>query len=367
MNIAVIYGGKSCEHNISVITGVQVLNAVKGHNVVPIYIDNRGIWHTGKNLGDINNYKQRGRLKTRRVYLKPGDGYLYAERHKRLAAIDCAVLCNHGAGGEDGSLQGLLQLCGIPYTGSGVAASACGMDKALMKKLFKADRLPVVPYAAVTREAFDADIKAVFARLKKLGYPVIVKPASGGSSIGIGMAHDGKELLNALHVAFMWDNTVVAERALTDFVELNCAVLGDRETVITSEVEQPVGWSEFLSFADKYEKSKFKSENGGRLMPAAVPDETRAAVREAAERAFRSVGAAGVARVDFMLDRAADKLYVNEINTIPGSLAHYLFSFDGMDFSALLDRLIGLAVKEKERQDRLQFVYTSTYKLRGKE
>lgn len=187
-------------------------------------------------------------------------------------------------------------------------------------------------------------------------------PASGGSSIGISVAHGEAELLDALTVAFYWDNTAVVEHALTNFTELNCAVLGSDERAEASEVEQPVGWTEFLTYSDKYEKGKFKS-GSGRKLPADLPEQDRLRVRAAAIKAFHSVGASGIARVDFMLDNDTGTLYVNEINTVPGSLAHYLFEYDGLKFSALLDRLIGIALGAHAARARLSYQYKSDEKL----
>lgn len=366
MNIAVIYGGKSCEHSISVITGVQVLNAIsKNHSVTPIFIDNDGVWYTGKNLSDITVYKS-ANLKLKKVFIKPYDTCLYNDRGRKICNIDCAVLCNHGANGEDGSLQGLLQLAGIPFTGSGVSASAVGMDKALMKKVFAVGKLPVLKCAEVKRPQFEKNFVNTFERVKKLGFPIIVKPSSAGSSIGISIAHNEQELVTSLNVAFEWDNCAIAEQALTDFTELNCAVLGDGIESITSEIEQPLSWNEFLTFSDKYEKGKIKGDDSGRKMPADIDEEMTALVKKTAVNAFNAIGASGVTRVDFLLDNKSGKLYVNEINTIPGSLSNYLFAFSDIDFESLIERLIAIAVSEQEARDRCKYKYKSGFGIKGK-
>lgn len=351
MNIAVIFGGKSCEHNISIATGVQAANALlnHGHRIYCIYVTREGKWKTGKAFFDVDVF--RGDPGGRSVYIKPGDNRLHYSFGLKKVRIDCAVLCLHGRNGEDGTIQGLLELCGIPYTGSGLLGSAAGMDKQMMKKLFRADKLPSIKCVVASQNERTENI------LKKvnftLGYPVIVKPSRAGSSIGIGIAHSAEELQKALSAAFMWDTKAIIERALTDFTELNCAVTSDGEKIQASLVEKPTSFSEFLTYDEKYHgKSKYGS---GREFPAQIDVELETKVRSLAIKAFESIGAEGIARVDFLLDNATGKLYINEINTIPGSLSLYLFPEQGR--ADLLFNLIGAAIKRRESNERLCYVY----------
>ena len=386
MIVAVFYGGRSCEHDVSVITGVQAAGLLHGHEVIPVYVDRDGKWLFVKDYDDLRAYSK-GTVKGKPVFLKPGDPYLYIGRGKRFIKPDVALLCNHGAGGEDGTLQGALQLSGIAYTGSGVAGSAAGMDKRMSKRLFALAGLPVVNYIEADRYRYENELKSLVGEAKALGYPLIVKPASLGSSIGVRIVQNGKEFISALNVAFEWDNAVIAEKALEDFTELNCAVVGGNGKFAVSEPEKPFSSGGFLSYRDKYEGGGFKGEGSGRQFPANIDGKLRAQVRLNAAKAFKSVAAGGIARVDFLYDNAQGNLYVNEINTIPGSLALYLFphglSFESMSSlvesdgapvkteesagptkfgggsADVLNELLRLAVSERDARESLKYRFVS--------
>lgn len=354
--LAIIFGGKSCERNVSVATGIQVVNLAKKHKVVPIYVDGNGVWRTDKAYDTVSGVKT---VKGKKVHLRPASNYLFAESGKKLCAIDCAVICCHGLNGEDGTLQGLLQLSGIPYTGSGVAASAVGMDKVLMKRVFRDAGLPQVEFTPLRLCDYNSDFYGCVDKFKDAEFPLIVKPANLGSSIGITMAHDADELIKGIRTAFEWDNEVVVEEALTDFTEINCAVFGRGNELIASELEQPVGWSEFLTYKDKYSNGLKE----GRKMPAPISDELTAQIKELALKAFSAVGASGIARIDFMVK--GETAYVNEINTIPGSLAAYLFAFgDRIKPERLIDELVELAKAEQRARDRLKYSYDAEPKAK---
>lgn len=354
--IAVFFGGRSCEHDISIITGLQALSACR-EKTVPVYIDENGVWWTGDGFDSVNAVK-RGRFNGKRVHIRPSEPYLY-HKNKKLGKIDCALLCMHGMLGEDGALQGLLEMCGIPYTGSGVLASAVGMNKLYTKTVFEKAGLNVLPYMSVTRDEYTADIATALKPLDAIGFPVIVKPCNLGSSIGISMANSNVELYTALRVAFEWDDTVIIEKALVDFIEVNCAALGDGASVTTSDTEQPVGWQHFLTFTDKYAGDVKTSRH---KIPAEISPEIDDLVREYTVKAFCAVGCSGVARVDFLVKD--DEVYINEINTIPGSLANPLFK-SSMNFSKLIDELVRLAKLRKTRFERLRRVYTPTVPIVG--
>lgn len=349
MTVAVIFGGKSCEHNVSIVTGLQALGEfASGHKAIAVYIDEKGVWHTGKEYADMATYANRKgqAYPGKEVHVRPSSPYLYAKNGKKLAKLDCCLLCNHGMNGEDGSLQGLLQLAGIPYTGSGVLASAAGMDKSVMKRLFGAAELPMVPYVCMKSEEYVQDVYGALEQIKQsLTFPLIVKPCNLGSSIGITIAHDYNELFAAVRVAFEWDTKAVIESALTDFEEFNCAVLCGEP----SEVEKPVGWKDLLTYEDKYLS---KSEGVGREFPAEIDNELREKIQLLAVKAYEAVGAEGVARVDFLYKDGA--LYVNEINTIPGSLSSYFFE-GGMP--QVIEALLKQAEHTHAEKKRLQYAY----------
>ena len=330
------------------------------HKCVGVYIDGDGVWWASDSFDSVSAVKNK-RFDGKKVHIRPSDKYLYS-KNKRLYKIDVALLCMHGVLGEDGALQGLLEMCGIPYTGSGVEASAIGMNKLRSKAVFERAGLNVLPYVAVTHSAYNSDAMQAVKDAEKLGYPVIVKPCNLGSSIGISLAENREQLFTAMRVAFEWDDSVIVEKALTDFTEVNCAVLGDSAEgkLTASDTEQPVGWKNFLTFSDKYAGDVKATRH---KIPAEVGAETNELIQSLAERAFCAVGCSGVARVDFLVK--GDKVYVNEINTIPGSLSCSLFKRD-MDFSKLIDMLIECAQRRKKRFDALNRVYTPLTPIIGK-
>jgi len=365
MKIAVFFGGKSCEHNISIITGVQAIKVLSvRHEVIPIYIDNDGVFWHGKDLTSLNAFKASSKVKKIRVSLLPASSSLHSTKGKVISKIDAAILATHGFGGEDGCLQGLLTLCGIPFSGCDVLASSVGMNKIYMKKLFERDFLPIVPYVSFTKNQYKNELYNIVEKIKtELKFPLIVKPASLGSSIGITVAHDFPSLFEAISAGFLWDNAIVIENALTNFIEYNCAALGNSDDIILSEIERPLSSDEFLTYKDKY-LNKQKGQKGAKKeFPAKIDDKLADKIKSLTRRAFKAIGASGVARVDFLYD--GQQLFVNEINTIPGALSHYLFNAGAskLSFADLLDKLIDIALKTKKEQDALQFVYKSAYKI----
>jgi len=366
MKVAVFFGGKSCEHNISIITGVQAMRVLQvRHEVIPIYIDNEGAFWTGKDLTDLKSFKSDKKIKKQKVVLAGNSKNLYSAKGKILATIDVALLCTHGFGGEDGCLQGLLSLCGIPFTGSSVLASSVGMNKIYMKKMFERDFLPIVPYVSFSKNEYKNDLYSLVEKIKtELKFPMIVKPASLGSSIGISVAHDFPELFESISNGFLWDNEMVVENALVNYSEYNCAGIGDENDIVVSEIERPISSSEILTYKDKYQ-SKQKGQSGAKKeFPAKIDEKLAEKIKSLTKRVFKSIGASGVARVDFLLGEDG-QIYVNEINTIPGALSNYLFSkgVNKLSFADLLDRLLDIAVIRQKRNDELQFVYKSTYSI----
>lgn len=347
----------SCEHDISIITGLQAMSAC-GRDNIGVYIDECGVWWTSDGFDSVNAVKNK-RFKGKRVHIRAGEPFLYC-KNKRLCKIDTALLCMHGMLGEDGALQGLLEMSGIAYTGSGILASAVGMDKLCSKKIFKAAGLKVAPYVALSRATYEKDVSTALKPIKtKLGYPVIVKPCNLGSSIGISVAKTQDELYTALRVAFEWDDVVIVEKAIENFTEINCAVIGDGPfddflggEADPSDTEQPVGWESFLTFSDKYAGDVKATRH---KIPADVSDEINDKIKSLAVKAYKAVGCCGVARIDFLV--SGEDIYVNEINTIPGSLSNALFKSE-IDFTKLIDLLLDRAVRRKKRFDALKRTYT---------
>ena len=251
-NVAVIFGGKSSEHDISIITAQQVLKAINkdNYNIIPIYINKIGEWFGGNALFKIatfNNFNK----KTKSLFevsLFSGSNFLFKKtfncRDKKVCKLDCAVLAMHGVNGEDGSLQGLLELCNIAYTSSGITSCGLCMDKVLMKRVFENLNLPVLPWFYVLRERVEEDIEKTHKKVvESFNYPVIIKPANLGSSIGISVLNNKDELLEGLLVASEYDDKIIIEKCVTELKEVNCSVLGLRENCKTSSLEEPVSYT----------------------------------------------------------------------------------------------------------------------------
>ncbi|HEX2240173.1 MAG TPA: D-alanine--D-alanine ligase family protein [Actinomycetota bacterium] len=373
LKVGVIFGGRSVEHDVSVITAHQVMaQLAERHEIVPIYIDRDGRWFTGSALNDLDVYRT-GRYAEvgEEGVVSPaagGRGLTLAGgrlRGARTVDLDVVIPAVHGTYGEDGTLQGLLELADLPYTGSGVVASAVGMDKVAMKAAFSAAGLPVVPGVVIDEQHLSADAQAVAQGIEsELDYPLFVKPSKLGSSVGIAKASDRTELLESLDVARRYDTRVLVERAMEGCLEINCAVLGGMGTEPRASVcEQPVGWEEFLSFSDKYLRGgKTKSEGMASLerrIPAPISEQLTKQVQENALQAFAAVSASGTARVDSFVDESSGQTWVMEINTVPGSFAFYLWEESGLSFGDLLDELIAIALRTHERKKDLMFTFDS--------
>jgi D-alanine-D-alanine ligase len=285
-----------------------------------------------------------------------------------VTVVDMVFPVVHGTYGEDGTLQGLLELAAIPYVGAGVVGSAVGMDKIVMKAAFQAQQLPVVNYLWFTRKRWQAAADTVADEIERtLTYPLFVKPANLGSSIGISKATDRTSLFDAIEVAAHYDRRLLVEEAFEGGIEVNCAVLGNDEPV-ASVCEQPIAWAEILSYEDKYLRGgKGKGGRSGgegmasltRRIPAPIPNDLTARVQDLAVKAFQAVDCAGLARIDFLVDPASGRIAVNEINTLPGSLAFYLWEASGVPFPALVDRLIDLALERHRERQQTTFSFDS--------
>lgn len=335
--VALIFGGRSLESDISVITAMQTLAVLKEteYDVEPFYLYD-GDFYT-KGVDDISAFTPFEKEKHLRTVMVNGTFCsVKKNRLKREFRPDVALICCHGGEGENGVLQGLLDFNGVSYCSSGVLGSAVCMDKGAAKSVFEQMLLNVIQHITVFSEDLARDPDLVAAHCEKaLKYPMIVKPASQGSSIGIRAAHDRAELIEAMQVAAEFDGKLLVEEKLTDFAEVNCAAYLKGGRVVVSETERPLAAGELLTFEDKY-MSGGKMSGGGRVMPADVGEELNAVVRSVTERVYRAMELRGIVRADFLVDRTRGKVYINEINTIPGSMAFYLFEPLGIDFTALL-------------------------------
>jgi len=374
--VACIFGSRSVEHEVSVITAQQAMAALAPHHRgVPVYIAKDGRWYTGDALNDLRRFEDVQSLLADCTPVtpaidasRPGMSLLPMSPPRRArfgrpagddpVQVEVAMPLLHGNLGEDGTLQGLLEMAGVPYTGSGVAASAIAMDKRLAKTVLRAARLPVLDDVCIDREQWRADPRSVVERAESFApYPLYVKPLTLGSSIGVARAADRPELHTAIEVALTYDLRCIVEAAQEGIVEINCAVLGDESGARASLLEQPTKRG-LLSYDDKYRSKGGKTVGGTsggmksaqRLIPAPLDAALAERITTAALESFAAVGAAGVARIDLMVDPAAGTLIVNEINPIPGSLSFYLFEPAGTSFTALLDELIEIAQRRHARR-----------------
>jgi D-alanine-D-alanine ligase len=361
-NVMVVYGGVSPEHDVSIVSALQVMNALKTSNIIvmPVYIAKDGLWY----LGDDSFLKPESYIskvtllkKAKRVILSPDGIGLLVEGwfgwRKCADQPDVVFPVIHGRGGEDGTLQGLFEMSGVPYVGCEVTASAVKIDKYLAKKIASTIGIPVLwdKLLTSTRDLNKSDKNAI-------KFPVMVKPVGLGSSIGLSRAENAKELDEALGVAFCYDRRVMIEKALSDFYEVNISIIGN-DSYTLSMTEEPISTEQILSFADKYEGGNVKGMAGAqREIPARVDKKVIKQIEEYASSFFREIGGKGIARVDFLVTKTGE-IYFNEINTMPGSLAFYLWKASGMGFSELVTRLVDLAIEEHGKKTNLVKVFSS--------
>lgn len=356
LNVAVFFGGKSCEHDVSVITGVLTLNTLDKElfNPVPVFVSSSGEWFTGEVLNDVSFYKSKNYSKLKRVTFLSSSNYLYKKGVilKKLCKIDVAINCIHGLNGEDGSLAGFLKLIGVPLASPSMFGSSFAMDKDYTKTVLKGLSVETLPYLKINKKDYLKDgLNAV--NLLKIKYPIIVKPANLGSSIGISTATTKEELKSALDLAFIYDTKVIIEPKLSDFTELNCSAYKSGDKVVVSEVEKPISASEILTFKDKYEIFKGGS---GREFPANIDKNLRAKIKSITKKVYEKCEFNGIIRIDYIYK---DKLYLNEINTVPGSLAYYLFSDTIKGFSKILTDVINQTLSDFDLYSKQNFNYAS--------
>lgn len=369
IKVAVIFGSKSVEHEVSVVTAMQIMANLdrKKYEIIPVYIDKTGKWWSGKALKKLENYKdlvlknriglgQYSLLTTGEKKLVPIGGVM-----RKTIDFDIVLAAVHGTYGEDGTLQGLLEMNGVPYTGCGVTAAGVGMDKIIQKDTFKENGIPVVKYEWFTKYDYQKNRKEIIARIEKnIGYPVFVKPANLGSSVGINKAKNRKELEWAIDVAKEFDTRLIVEEGKENIDEINVSVMGNN-TFEVSVCEQPITGNKFLSYADKYMSgSKVKGmANLSRLIPAPISKDLTKKIQDYAITAFKAIGASGLSRIDFLVDIKKKKVFINEINTLPGSVSYYLWEKSGYTFSKMLDKLIELGFERFEDRNNLMRSYDS--------
>ena len=374
IKVGVIFGGESVEHEVSIISAIQAMNKMdlEKSEVVPIYITKHREWYTGEILKDIETYSDFDLIKKYCanvvLYYKNGS-YVLQKKNGLFKSvvkdIDIAFPVVHGTNVEDGVLQGYLQTIGIPFVGSNVYASVVGQDKAFMKDVWKSADIPMTKYVWFYDVDYKEDKDAVLKMVSKLKYPVIVKPACTGSSVGISVCDKEDKLFEAIDEAIQYDSKIVVEEVVKNLKEVNIAVMGNYERQKVSEIEEVLSANKFLTFDDKYigggkgkvkgaKSSKTVSSKGmastNRKLPAELDPKVRSKVEDIAVRAFKALGSSGNSRIDFLIDDKTKEVYINEINSIPGSLAFYLWDAKDINFTSLLDEMIQIGIKDYKKR-----------------
>lgn len=374
IRVGVIFGGETVEHEVSIISAIQAMNKIDEdkYEVVPIYITKDREWYTGEMLKDIEIYQDMELLKTYAsnvvLYYRNGSYVLQKKKglfKKVVKEIDVAFPIVHGTNVEDGVLQGYLQTIGIPYVGPNVYAGVVGQDKAIMKDIWAAAGIPMTKYVWFYDNEYREDAHKVIKKIGELKYPVIVKPATTGSSVGISVCDSEKSIEEAIEEAIQYDTKVVVEEVVENLKEVNIAVMGNYESQKVSEIEEVLSGNKFLTYTDKYiggGKGKVKGSpklsqgkskgmaSTNRKLPADLDNKLRKEVEEIAVNAFKSLGSSGNSRIDFLIDTKKNKVYINEINSIPGSLAFYLWEAKKIDFTKVLDEMIQIGIKDYKKR-----------------
>ncbi len=395
LNAAVFFGGESVEHEVSIISGHQAINALdpEKYNVIPVYVAKDRKLYVSDLLKDMKNYKDLKGLVSKctqvmlapvgnSVEIIPVKSSLFGK--KSLGTIDVAIPVMHGTNGEDGTIQGFLEMMKVPYAGCDLYGAAVGQDKVLQKNILNDNGLPITSWFYVYGNEIDEHQDEVLKKVHKLIYPVILKPARTGSSVGIAIAHNDEEYLECFEDARQYDEKIITEKVVKPMREINCSVLGTPEDARASVLEEVNHGrdDELLSFQDKYQGGSKGAKSGAsasgkdagmasaaRIVPAPLPEEITREIQKYAVETFRVLGCSGVCRVDFLMDAETKKVYVNEINTIPGSLAYYLWTEEGVSFPRLMDKLVEIALDRERKRSRMTFSYDtnllSTYSEGG--
>ena len=368
INIGVFFGGTSVEHEVSIITAQQAIAQLKKmseYNIVPIYISKQNRWYTGEYLLEVEHFKDLKKVleNSERVQVVKGErnAYVIQDPIKKFKnpvvnTLDLAFPIIHGTGGEDGSLQGFFEHLDIPYVGCNVLAASLTMDKIASKQFLQSSGIRVVEgewFYSHHWLSYPNDI--VDDLEKKLRYPMIVKPADIGSSVGVKAAKNRSELIEAIDFARHFSTRILVERMLVGMREINISIVGDSEKLELSVCEEPISASDFLTYEEKYvnEGQSKGMSSAKRQIPANISPEIKREIERMAAEAFIALDCSGVTRVDFMIDKPTQLPYINEFNTVPGSLSFYLWEATGKSFVDMLQAMIDAAYRGYRRKQAL--------------
>lgn len=372
ISVAVFLGCRSVEHEVSIISAVQAMRAMnrEKYDVTPVYVTKDGIMFTSKAMFEIESFRDIDKLlkmSEEVALIRKADGVFMHPINKKAfkkvkdLKIDLAFPIVHGTNCEDGTIAGYFEFLGLPYIGCDIISAAVGMDKAVFKDVLKSAGLPVLDCVRFTSREYMTNSEAVLSNIKeKVGFPLIVKPVNLGSSVGISKVKDQSELDEAIRLAASFADKILAERAVENLREINCSVLGDIDECTASVLEEPIMHDEILSYKDKYEGgSKSEASKGmaslGRKIPAEIPDDLAQKIRDISCKIFKAIGASGVVRIDYLFDDKTKEVYANEINTIPGSLAFYLWEASDIKYRDMIDKLVDTAFHRERKRENLKF------------
>ncbi len=376
--IGVFFGSRSPEHDVSIITGQLIISGLKSlpYKVVAVYLDKKGQWFLGEKLSLIKTFTKVTSIKKLSNYyldLKESDGKFVFKKKGILGkkiSVDIAFPAFHGQNGEDGTFQGLCEMLNVPYVGCDVTSSAITMDKVLTKMIYKANNIPTVDFVFFNLGQWRINKKSILQEIKSLNWPVIIKPARLGSSIGISKVKsrtehssgtgtkNQRDLEFAIEVALHYDEKVIVEKAIENLMDITCCLIGN-DNPQPSLLQESVFQSEFFSYEDKYLKgggAQTGKATKNIVIPARLDTKTTKEIQNAAIYAYQLLGCSGISRVDFLYDKKIKKWYANEVNTLPGTLYHHLWTKSGVPFEKLLEKLIGFA--EEKYQKKKQITYT---------
>ncbi len=366
--IAVIFGGRSAEHDVSIITAhtpiIQSLLAVGEFDVWPVYISKDGLWYSDKAMNDILYFKndnfEANPAKHKKIQLLFDQGLkiIWPGIRSKTVKIDVVFPAMHGTFGEDGSLMGLLRMAGVPFVGCDLFASAVAMDKVLTKQVLAVEGIPVVPYVWFTKFDWKENKNAWKEKISKLKWPVFVKPVHLGSSIAITKVKEEKDLENAIEVAFHYDDKVLVEEGVANLIEVTLPIIGNEKLQLAA-IERPLNKTEFFDFEDKYLSGGKKGSGVNSQyseIPANISSELKERVEDLGRQTYKILGCSGIARVDFLIEGSLNQVYVNEVNTLPGSLYCHNWRKVGVSDAELVTKLVSLA--EERFNSRKNTTYT---------
>ena len=373
IKVGVIYGGQTVEHEVSIISALQAMDNMDKakYDIIPIYISKDRNWYTSEMLKEVDVYKDFEDVKKyakKCVLIKKDNTFILQSTglfKKTITEIDIAFPVVHGNNVEDGSLAGYLDTIGIPYVGPNILGAAVGQDKVIIKQILEASNINIVPYTWFYDTEYLSYKEDIIKEIEKIGYPVIVKPAKLGSSVGIKVVKTKKDIDEAIKEAINFDTKIVIEKVVENLVEVNCSVLGSYESQQTSVLEEVISSSDFLTYSEKYtggKKGKLGTCSKGivstdRIIPARLTKKEEDKVKDMAIKTFRVLNLSGVCRIDFLINKKTREVYVNEPNTIPGSLSFYLWEPAGKNYTSLLDDLITISIKTYKIKNKKTYTF----------